>query len=155
MGNVSGRKDITRMVFSSMPTCGVGLPKANNAAVNYQDLWWRPAEAGWGVNIAHQGNILFATWYTYDAAGKGMWLVMSNTARTGDNTFAGKVYRATGPSFDSTPWDVSKVRLAEVGSATFTFADGSNGTFAYTLDGVTQSKAIERMVYALPASVCN
>jgi hypothetical protein len=156
VGDTSGSKNITRMAFSSgMPSCSVGGVAKAIGGFNYQDLWWRPAEAGWGVNIAHQGNILFATWYTYDATGKGMWLVMSNTARTGDNTFAGKVYRATGPSFDSASWDVSKVRLAEVGSATFTFADGSNGTFAYTLDGVTQSKAIQRMVYALPASVCN
>jgi hypothetical protein len=28
-------------------------------------------------------------------------------------------------------------------------------TFAYAVDGVAQSKTIQRMVYALPTSVCN
>jgi hypothetical protein len=154
--NFSASKNITRMVFSSsMPMCSVGgVAKASNT-VNYQDLWWRAAESGWGVSIVHQGNILFATWFTYDATGKGLWLVMSNAARTGDGLYAGKIYRATGPAFDSASWDASKVRVTEVGAATFTFSDASNGTFAYTLDGVAQSKAIQRMVYALPVSVCN
>lgn len=47
--------------------------------LNFQALWYRsPAESesGWGVNITHQGNILFATWFTYDRQGTGMWLVM-------------------------------------------------------------------------------
>jgi hypothetical protein len=152
----SAAKDITRMAFSSsMPSCYVGGQAKASGPVNYQDLWWRSQESGWGVNIAHQGDTIFATWFTYDAAGKGQWLVMSNTARVGEGRYAGKVYRATGPSFDSPTWDASRVRATEVGSATFTFGDASNGTFAYTVEGVTQSKSIQRMVYSLPASVCN
>ena len=41
-------------------------------------LWWNPAENGWGVNFTHQGNILFATLFTYDANRAPLWLVMSN-----------------------------------------------------------------------------
>ena len=154
--NFSASKRITRMVYSSaMTTCSIGGVQKGSNGVNYQDLWWRPDESGWGVNIAHQGDILFATWYTYDATGKGMWLVMSNTGKTGDGRYAGSVHRVTGPAFDSVAWDASKVRATEVGAATFTFNDASSGTFAYTVDGVTRSKAIQRFVYALPASVCN
>ncbi|MHB8494372.1 MAG: hypothetical protein ACYDDG_07340, partial [Casimicrobiaceae bacterium] len=46
-------------------------------APNYQGLWWAaPAgsESGWGINFAHQGNIIFATWFTYDTTGKAWWL---------------------------------------------------------------------------------
>src|SRR4051812_12846799 len=46
---------------------------------SYQGLWWNaPAgsESGWGVNITHQGSTVFATWFTYAADGKGIWLVM-------------------------------------------------------------------------------
>ena len=25
-----------------------------------------PAESGWGINFAHQGDVVFATWFTYD-----------------------------------------------------------------------------------------
>lgn len=42
-----------------------------------------------------------------------------------------------------------------VGTATFTFADVSNGTFAYSVNGVAQSKAITREVFATPATACN
>jgi hypothetical protein len=40
------------------------------------------------------------------------------------------------------------------GSATFTFTDAANGTFAYSVDGITQSKPITRFVFALPATTC-
>jgi hypothetical protein len=37
-----------------------------------------------------------------------------------------------------------------------TFADGNNGTFAYTVNGVSQSKAITRQVFGvLPTCVWN
>ncbi|HEX7273240.1 MAG TPA: hypothetical protein VF420_13935, partial [Casimicrobiaceae bacterium] len=39
------------------------------ASVNYEGLWWAaPAgsESGWGVNFAHQGDTIFASWFTYD-----------------------------------------------------------------------------------------
>ena len=41
-------------------------------AANYQGLWWNsPAgsESGWGINITHQGDTLFVTWFTYDSGG--------------------------------------------------------------------------------------
>ena len=44
---------------------------------NYQGLWWAaPAgrESGWGIDLAHQGDVIFASWFTYDASGKGLWL---------------------------------------------------------------------------------
>ena len=46
------------------------------AAVNYQGLWWKaPAESesGWGISLTHQGDIIFATWFTYDFDGKPLW----------------------------------------------------------------------------------
>ena len=67
-------------------------------SVNYHGLWWNsPAgsESGWGINFAHQGNLLFATWFTYDASGKGLWLSM--TASKLDNTYIGTLYQTGGP----------------------------------------------------------
>ena len=42
---------------------------------NYEGLWWaNPAgsESGWGINFAHQGDTIFATWFTYDLTGKSL-----------------------------------------------------------------------------------
>ena len=42
--------------------------------------WRRLSEAGWGVNIIQQGDLIFASWFTYDATGKGMWIYGSNSS---------------------------------------------------------------------------
>ena len=149
-------KQITRQVFSApMPTCEANGPQG--ALPVYQDLWWKaPAgsESGWGVNIAHQGNILFVTWFTYAADGKGMWLVGSNVQKTGNATYAGELYRVIGPAYSASPWDPAKVLRTPAGQVSFVFSDANNGTMTYTVDGITQSKAITREVYASPATVC-
>lgn len=149
-------KRITRQVFAApVPTCEANGPAG--ALPSYQDLWWNaPAgsESGWGVNIAHQGNTLFVTWFTYAPDGRGMWLVGSNVARTGNATYAGTLFRAVGPAFHASPWDPSSVRLAAVGQVSFVFSDAANGTMSYTVDGVSQSKAITRQAFAAPPTVC-
>jgi hypothetical protein len=154
--NVTQSKPITRFVFASpVPTCAFGGAPASPP--NYTDLWWRspaPTGSGWGVNIAHQGDVLFATWFTYESTGKGSWFVMSNGAKVGPGTYSGAVHRTTGPAFSASPWNPSQVGYAQVGDATFTFADASNGTFAYTVNGVSQSKPITRYVFSSPATVC-
>jgi hypothetical protein len=149
-------KSITRQIFDArVPTCvSNGTPAQ---PFNYGDLWYKsPAEseAGWGVNVTHQGDILFATWFTYDAAGKGMWLVMSRGDKTADGTYSGPLYRTTGPAYNAVPWDKNQVHLTQVGTATFTFTDFSNGTFAYTVNGVSQSKTITRQRFKTPTA-CN
>jgi len=149
-------KPITREVYAaSVPTCTAGGNAA--ASANYQDLWWRPggAEAGWGMNITHQGDVLFVTWFTYDTDGKGMWLVGSNVAKTGTGAYAGKLYRTTGPAFNTASFDPSRVAVIEVGTIAFTFGDGANGSFSATVNGVAVTKPITREVFASPASVCN
>jgi hypothetical protein len=157
VNNFTQTKTLTRQVYASpAPDCdtGVGQP----ATPNYQDLWWRsPAgsESGWGVNIAHQGDTLFVTWFTYGADGKAMWYVMSNGAKAANGSYAGALYRTRGPAFSATPWSPSGVTVTEVGSGTLTFTDASNGVFAYTVDGVTQSKSITRQVYSGPVPVCH
>ncbi|HET9579097.1 MAG TPA: YncE family protein [Usitatibacter sp.] len=153
---VKQSKAIVRQVFASpVPVCAPD--GAAPATPNFQDLWWRaPAgsESGWGVNITHQGDVLFATWFTYGAGGKGQWLVMSNGARTGTASYSGTLFRTTGAAFDAVPWDAARVPRTAVGSATFTFTDADNGTFAYTLDGVTQAKPITRQAFASPPTIC-
>jgi len=52
------------------------------------------------------------------------------------------------------PFDPAKVVASEVGTASFTFADGSHATFTYTVSGVTQSKEITREIFAPPGTVC-
>lgn len=154
VNGISGTKAITRQVFATLPSCGLGL--RNEGLPNYQDLWWSRggSESGWGLNVTHQGDTLFITWFTYDSGGDGMWLVGSNVAKTGNATYAGTLYRTVGPPFHSAAWNASQVGLAPAGHATLVFSDDDNGTFTYTLDAISQSKQISRQVFASPKTVC-
>ncbi len=77
------------------PTCSYQASPDLNAATNYQDLWWLPSESGWGANFAHQGNTIYATWYTYDAKGRNnapLWLSALMRGRVRANVFTGNDY---------------------------------------------------------------
>jgi len=45
--------------------------------------------------------------------------------------------------------------VTQVGTAAFSFTDPGNGTFTYSVSGVTGSKAITRESFSTPATVCN
>jgi hypothetical protein len=155
VNGVTQTKDIVKQIYAAkVPDCLVGGTAGDSPV--FQDLWWRTGgvESGWGVNIAHQSDILFVTWFTYDATRKGLWLVGSNVAKTANNVYSGDLFRTTGPAFSSVPWDVSKITVTKVGTVTLTFADANNGTFAYTVNGVSQSKPIARQAFATPQTVC-
>jgi hypothetical protein len=156
VNGITQSKPIVRQIFGThVPTCvSGGTPTTSQD--NFQDLWYRsPAESerGWGVNITEQDDILFATWFTYGSDGKGMWLVMPRGDKVGNDTFSGPLFRTTGPPFNASPWDPSKVVAIPAGTATFTFSGFSEGTFAYTVGGVTQSKSITRQIFRTP-TVC-
>ena len=132
---------------------GVGTTASTPAT--YEGLWWNsPAgsEAGWGINLAQQGDTIFASWFTYDLIGKPWWLVMSAN-KTAPDTFAGTLFQATGPPFDAVPFppigSAGGATGAAVGSGTLTFSDANNGSFAYTVNGISQTKSITRETFGL------
>jgi hypothetical protein len=118
-------------------------------AVNYQGLWWAaPAgsESGWGINLAHQGDTIFASWFTYAASGKGLWLVMTALKST-PGVYSGQLFTTTGPAFNAVPFNPAAVQGTLVGNATLSFSDANNGSFSYTVNGISQVKAITREVF--------
>jgi hypothetical protein len=159
---IAGAKSITRQVFGPLPTCTFGTLPDLAPATNFQDLWWAaPAgsESGWGINLNHQGDTIFATWFTYDRSGAPLWLV-ATARKTGPAAYAGDLYRTVGPAFNAVPFDPAEVVATKVGDASFAFSDGNRGTFTYTvkLEGmtepVTQAKAITREVFVAPGTAC-
>ncbi|MEO8674948.1 MAG: hypothetical protein ABI569_05175, partial [Casimicrobiaceae bacterium] len=95
---------------------GQGVLRLNVA--NFQGLWWNaPAdsEPGWGINVAHQDDTIFATWFTYDATGKAWWLAMT-ADKTSDGGYAGTLYETHGPAFNAAPFDPTLVSKTPVGS---------------------------------------
>jgi hypothetical protein len=154
--NVGARtvtKSITKQKFATQPACGFsGTNRTFND--NYQDLWWNPAESGWGINLTHQSDIIFATLFTYDAAGKGMWLILSRGDRiAGTQNFSGALYRTTGPNFDAVPFTpIGPSNL--VGNMRLEFTDGNTARLIYDVGGVSVTKNIQRQTFDTFHSDC-
>ena len=149
-------KPITRERYGPLPTCTFGGQADLAGATNYQDLWWAsPAgvESGWGINFTHQGDTIFATWFTYDADGAPLWLSVI-ADRSAPGVYTGPLVRTTGPAFSATPFDPTRVELTTVGTATLSFGNGNLATFAYTVNGISQTKAITRQILRSPGTVC-
>jgi hypothetical protein len=157
VNGINQTKAITRQLFATpVPTCTFGLHSNLAAATNYQDLWWAaPAgsESGWGISFTHQGNIIFATWFTYDQNGAPLWMIVTATQGT-PGVYAGTLYTTTGPPFSAVPFNPASVTLTAVGTASFTFADGNHASFAFTVNGVAQTKQITRQIFRPPGTLC-
>jgi len=156
VNGIQQTKPITRQLFGPLPSCTFGSATPLAQATNYQDLWWAApagAESGWGVNFTQQGDTIFATWFTYDTDGSPLWL--SATAnKSSAGVFTGTLYRTTGPAFNALPFSPSQVVATPVGTLTLSFASGDTATFAYVVNGVSQSKTITRQVFRTPGTLC-
>ncbi len=128
-------------------------------AVSYQGLWYNaPAEseAGWGINFAHQGDIIFGTWFTYDVNGKAWWLSLQ-ASKTAEGVYAGPFYRTNATPFSAfTP----PATATMVGTGTLSFTSPTTGTLSYKVnDGANadaQTKAIVMQTFGpLPTCVWN
>jgi len=160
VNGVSQTKAIIRQLFGPLPTCVFSASNNLVAAANYTALWWAaPAgsESGWGINFTHQGNTIFASWFTFDHDHTPMWLVVTASS-SGNGSYTGTLFRLTGPPFNAVPFppigSPGGAMPTAVGTATFTFSDGNNAQFAYTVNGVSQTKPITRQVFSPPGTAC-
>jgi hypothetical protein len=117
---------------------------------DYTDLWWTPAESGWGLSfVQHISQRAFAAWFVYGIDGKPTWYVMpggSWTVFLNGSRFSGSVYKTTGPYFGAA-FNPGNVSVLSAGTAVFEFSDFSHAHLSYTIDGVTVAKDIERELF--------
>ncbi len=114
------------------------------AAANYTDWWWNPDQSGHGLNVGQQGSTVFLSWFTYDEAGKGMWVVLSGVLD--GNVVTGDFYRTTGPRLGDA-FDPAAVVATKVGTGRMTFASLHSATFDWTVNGKSGSVALVRESY--------
>ncbi|QJR10731.1 hypothetical protein DSM104443_01800 [Usitatibacter rugosus] len=114
---------------------------------DYTDMWYDPAEAGWGVSIQqHLSNKTFVTWFAYDADGLPTWLVMTDPQWTSAATLEGALYRTTGTAWDK-PWDASRLTVALAGRGRIDFGYNGAATATLTVDGRAVVKSLRRQAY--------
>lgn len=126
---------------------------------NFSDLWWNPAESGWGMSIHVKNDNLFAAWFVYDQAGKAQWYSFQagswSTAPASTNNppsdisyiYTGKVVKTTGPSFGGIDPLAANIAITEAGTATLRFNSYDSAVFSGTVEGRTFSKNLVRQVF--------
>ncbi len=124
-----------------------GANPPSHPLMDYTDHWWNPQESGWGMSIMqHPSDRLFAVWYVYDQNRQPTWYTLQPGSWLASNTYAGPVYKTTGPYFGGT-FDPATVGIAQVGTATLKFSNQGTGEFTYSVEGVSGKKAISRMPF--------
>jgi hypothetical protein len=153
---VQVQKNIQRQVFGTRSAVCLPTTAPSASSTQYQDLWWNAAESGWGINLTHQDNTIFGTLFTYDAAGRGLWLVMPAGVRQADGSYFGDLYHTTGSAFNTQPFPpIGGADVVDVGDMRLRFTNGNNGTLTYNFNGTSVTKSVTRQVFSSPQSACN
>ena len=133
-----------RLFATALAALLASLPAAAAPGTDYSDLWYLPTESGWGMNLAQQADVVFATLFVYGADNTARWYVASDL-RGGINSFSGTLYQTTGPAF-SAAWTGGSPPVA-VGTMSLTFGDPNTGTLTYTVNNAAVSKQIRRQTF--------
>jgi len=107
------------------------------------DIWWDPTQSGWGVQLNQMRGVVFATLYVYDASGRPTWFTAQLTAQS-TGVYSGPLYSSTGPAFSAATFDPSQVTRTQVGTMTITLQADGSAILAYTVNGVTVMKNVQR-----------
>ena len=120
---------------------------SNYPAYNFTDLWWNPAESGWGISIHVKRSILFAAWFAYDSTGAPTWYTIQGGRWISPNIFSGgKIYKAKSNP-NAGPGPLTQLSIFEAGTATIVFNAYDQATMTFVVDGLGGSKNIVRQVF--------
>jgi len=137
---------LRRFAATLLASVAFALPaSATTFSTDYTDLWFNPAESGWGVNLIQQGNTIFATLFVYGPDQTARWYVASSMTGSTATSFSGPLYRTTGPYFGAT-W-TSGGPAVQVGTMAFNFNSPTTGTLTYSVDGVPVTKSVQRQTF--------
>ncbi len=127
---------------------------APRAASGYDmsDLWWNPAESGWGISLVQQRDVVQSTLFVYDGGDAPTWYsatlaFLGLTPQSHALNYGGDLYRTTGPWFGGATFDPAQVRYEKVGTITIVAPTMSRGTLTYTVGPLTVTKTIERATF--------
>jgi hypothetical protein len=120
---------------------------ANSLTTDFTDLWFIPAESGWGANVVQQSDILFVTLYVYGPNSQPIWYSASSVVLTGGSgttfNFSGSLYQTSGPYFGGA-FNSGNVTIRPVGTLTFSSTGVNTANISYSVDGVNVFKSVER-----------
>ena len=143
------RHSLVAMVIALF--AGFAAPIAR--AADYTDLWWIPAESGWGVNVLHTDNFMFLTFFIYGQDHNKPTWYSADLLLDASGAFTGGLYATTG-TYYAQPWNTGDVGTAQqVGNVSFrpSTTNTYEATLIYVVDGVgTVTKAVSRFPLTPP-----
>ena len=114
-------------------------------AKEYTDVYYDPAESGWGFFLVQSDTFQFLAFFIYGSDGKPTWYVaLLGDDGTGTDTYTGQIFATTGTYFPL-PWNPAQYSPTAAGTATFKATDSYHAMFTYTVNGVgTVTKTVQR-----------
>ncbi len=112
-------------------------------ATDYSDIWWNPAEPGWGVNLAQSDKFIFATFFVY-GPGNIPTFYVGNLTLDETGAYKGGLYATKGTYFGTVPYKPAEFEAPQVGTATFQPTAADKGSLTYNVGAVPVVKNIQR-----------
>jgi hypothetical protein len=139
---------IAALLFGLSGFCSTA--NATAYSTDQSDLWWNPAESGWGIQLTQRGSVIYATMFVYNRTGMPTWYVATLQPEATPLTliWSGSLYAATGPWFATAPFDPTQVQPSVVGGMTWTPQTVADGQLSYTINGVAVTKNVTRETIA-------
>ena len=137
-----------KLIVLAVVSIFMGAPQAASASTyssEITDMWYIPAESGWGINVILQNNVAFVTFFVYDVNRNPVWYTATLTD-VGNFTWTGPLYATSGPWFGG-PFPPSGVTVRQAGTATFALQLLNQAALTYTVDGVVVSKTLQRQTW--------
>ncbi|MCB1568512.1 MAG: hypothetical protein KDI69_06850 [Xanthomonadales bacterium] len=152
---VTVSRDLTRFNFSGKDLVCSGVNAVPNTATNYSDVWYETATSGWGINIAHLDETIYAQWHTYDDTGRAVFMSME-LQRQADGRYVGAVHRKKdgGRSFQSIAKDGTPPDSEAIGTASLLFLDGNRAELDFVINDVPGHHQLSRLQVGTSANQC-
>jgi hypothetical protein len=123
-------------------------------ALEYTDVYYNPAEPGWGVFLVQSDTTQFLAFFIYGTDNKPTWYT-AQLAQDAAGNYNGQLYATTGTYF-GLPWNPAQLTVAAVGTVSFLPTDIYSATLTYALTaGPNVTKTVQRQTltaYKLPGN---
>jgi len=124
--------------------------RATTYSTDYTDLWYIPAESGWGLNLIQQNQTMFGTLFVYDTTTAPHWYVASDLepiSNGNTTTWQGTLYSTTGPYFGAVPFNSGNVTTSVVGTMNIVFTSDTTASLVYVINSASITKSIQRQTF--------
>jgi hypothetical protein len=116
-------------------------------AAEFTDVYYVPAESGWGVFVVQSDTTQFLAFFVFDPNGNPIWYSCLLALDQAGTSFTGPLYLSHG-TYYAAPWnpDPAVAHTTADGTCAFTPIDAYHATLTYTVNGAPMVvKAIQRI----------